>query len=116
MPGELRPSESKLPSQVGDNIDQDRGASHEIGIPTISNTKALSEGDEVIVLKTSAAASNEPDPEQPQAKKAQGRKGREGQVCQGQRQRQGGEGQVKSLVSDQIQARHWRRACSVVLA
>ena len=53
------------------------GASHEIGIPTISNTKALNEGDEVIVLKTSAAAAaSEVDLVEPDAKRHKGEKGK----------------------------------------
>ena len=59
------------------------GVGHEIGIPTIFNTKALSEGDEVVVLKTSAAASDEPDLEQPQAKKHKGEKGEKGKSAKG---------------------------------
>lgn len=49
---------------------------HKIGIPTITNSKPLDEGDEIVVLKQSPAGESEQQPDAKKPKVAQSTKGK----------------------------------------
>lgn len=51
---------------------------HKIGIPTITNSKPLDEGDEIVVLKQSPAGESEQQPDAKKPKVAQSTKGKKG--------------------------------------